>query len=384
MVESSRPFLIHAPKKSRLFSTSTLTTLVITFQGAQALDQVILAFQGNLLANNVSLDKIFSYIALLGLLRLPAAFWITSSYHYTEFNDAVHDMVNKQRKTGSGIELLETDETALIERHETSPHRIAQRFSPTQGWRGMFIRAFYFLFMGGLFTVSLMAFKPWMKIKYPLYTWNASGLGITILYQIISIMTVAILFFCFCSKRSSTTIIPCISHTWYKLYTIFLFAICTAVVIVAAVQTKKTPCGVYTAFTFGSGGLCGNSTFVGTPQGTADIVRPGANWFGIAPSEAFGIALRNKTGSSNETTDVVRIISVQGWCKVKKVESTQYARTMNMNVSTPLSHWWDWLGIGTLDTWAGRSAYSKEIRGVFKGVDLFDNLACIKKHYMDH
>ncbi|KAH8687515.1 hypothetical protein BGZ60DRAFT_9612 [Tricladium varicosporioides] len=170
MVESSRPFLTHAPNTPRLFSTSILTTLVITFRGAQALDQVILAFQGNLLANNVSLHKVFSYIALLGLLRLPAAFWITSNYHYTEFNDAVHDMVNKRKTGGFEFEFLEADETSLIERHKNSPKRIPQHFSPSQGWRGIFICVLYFLFMGGLLTISLMTFKPWYRITVPLYT----------------------------------------------------------------------------------------------------------------------------------------------------------------------------------------------------------------------
>jgi hypothetical protein len=52
----------------------------------------------------------------------------------------------------------------------------------------------------------------------------------------------------FLRGRSTNSIIPCHNTVWYKIYTGMVMAFMAVLVILACLETRKTPCGVYTTY----------------------------------------------------------------------------------------------------------------------------------------
>jgi hypothetical protein len=68
-------------------------------------------------------------------------------------------------------------------------------------------------------------------------------------------------------RGSSNLVLPCIGRWWYKLYTVVFFAFMFSVFVIAAVGTRRAPCGRFTAETArwdSDQGLCPNSTYIST------------------------------------------------------------------------------------------------------------------------
>jgi hypothetical protein len=59
-------------------------------------------------------------------------------------------------------------------------------------------------------------------------------------------MTIAILAFYILRGDTNTTVIPCVNHTWYKIYTGAFFVMMVILLMVSALETGKTPCGTLT------------------------------------------------------------------------------------------------------------------------------------------
>ncbi|RDW74235.1 hypothetical protein BP5796_07677 [Coleophoma crateriformis] len=92
MMERSRRFCTHAPPRRRtaILSTDSAKTIIISLQGAQALYSLVtgvLQYYG--IGNSsfdytIAVDSLFSPLAVLGLLRLYAASWLTNDYFYVD------------------------------------------------------------------------------------------------------------------------------------------------------------------------------------------------------------------------------------------------------------------------------------------------------------
>lgn len=93
---------------------------------------------------------------------------------------------------------------------------------------------------------------------------------LNITYLIFLSVTLFTYAYYFIRGRSATTVIPCIFSLWYFIYTLILFAMMLLLVIVAAIETRKTPCGMYTTW---PGDVCGeiylNSSATDQPVGLA-------------------------------------------------------------------------------------------------------------------
>jgi hypothetical protein len=90
ILQASREFCAQLPRTRRneLFSASTATTVVVILQGLQRvyeLNMGILGGRGYSLT--VALDYIFVPLAVLGLLRLSAAPWLTDHYAYASIQN---------------------------------------------------------------------------------------------------------------------------------------------------------------------------------------------------------------------------------------------------------------------------------------------------------
>lgn len=78
---------------------------------------------------------------------------------------------------------------------------------------------------------------------------------------------------------TTTTIIPCISATWYKIYSITVTCLIVSLVAVSIIETRSTPCGIWTV----TGGFDGD--YWSCKSGDSEFIRVypglGGNAFGI-------------------------------------------------------------------------------------------------------
>ena len=85
MVASSFPYIAQLPERSRviLLSASSLKSLIVAIQGLSALWLLVGNLTGGFYAASLAVDSIFGPLAVFGLLRLCAAFWLIEYFVYS-------------------------------------------------------------------------------------------------------------------------------------------------------------------------------------------------------------------------------------------------------------------------------------------------------------
>ena len=89
MVLKSKPFCTQIPEHNRisLLSESAAKTFVVTLQGAQGIWDLSAVFRHQDFSATIALPTIFSPLAIYGLLRLMAAFWLSDDTGYINVGD---------------------------------------------------------------------------------------------------------------------------------------------------------------------------------------------------------------------------------------------------------------------------------------------------------
>jgi hypothetical protein len=116
--------------------------------------------------------------------------------------------------------------------------------------------------------------------------------------------------------RSTTTIIPCITSCWYKVYTAFLGLLAFLLILAAALETKKTPCGKHTTL--------GKNNFV-------EVC--GEKFFNASTTEGlFGVA-ELVTVPMQMAKTRMELHKFDGWCSGKLDSAVFFSA--NITASTP-------------------------------------------------
>lgn len=105
----SRAFCTRIPSLRRisLTSISAATTLIVTIQGVQSVYPPLAGFFGGegssigYFAFSLAFNSIFFAIAFLGLMRLPAALWLTDDYSYMD----IDRMERRRGEEADGVEM---------------------------------------------------------------------------------------------------------------------------------------------------------------------------------------------------------------------------------------------------------------------------------------
>ncbi|KAI0131866.1 hypothetical protein BJ170DRAFT_717672 [Xylariales sp. AK1849] len=240
MVADSVRYRTRMPESSRLemLSTEMLETIITTLQGIQ----FAWLFVGGTVNysefnRHMGLDGIFSPLACFGLLRLFAATWLTSDFTYIIPVVLTDPAIN-------------SDSSVPIASHPVtgSQAQIAHdsNYRTPSYWPSRIFRALYiFIILGyvGLATIYLIvtpALSSWTAIL------TATVFFVALFYFILAIMSFAIIGY-YLLRGHTSTIIPCISHPLYKVYTIFLMIAMVALFVIAALETRKTACGKFTS-----------------------------------------------------------------------------------------------------------------------------------------
>ncbi|KAF2463048.1 uncharacterized protein BDR25DRAFT_338027 [Lindgomyces ingoldianus] len=213
----------------RILSATTLKTLITTLQGIAAIYALVAERTGAGASNYdplMGVDMVFSPLAVLGLLRLCAAAWLTEDFTYAS---------------------PESTPDPPVAQDAASPKPNARFRAPSSSWPSRCFRTFYLILCAGLWTLSLIYTVP---VFHSLLFTTTSFLS-SIFYLVlstISFLTHAFYFF----RGRTTTVLPCISHTWYKIYTLVIISLMVVLVIMASIETNRAPDGTYTSLRLGN------------------------------------------------------------------------------------------------------------------------------------
>jgi magnesium-transporting ATPase (P-type) len=192
----------------------------------------------------VALPDIFRPLAIAGLFRLPASLWLTDDYHYN------------------------TDAWKLKRDQQDCPNKESPSAPPPKRYTLKYflvigLRALFLLPTMALLFLALYYFKPNPRAT----AGTASTLLINMLYVVFLTVTLVTTSAYTIRGQSNTTVIPCINSIWYMCYTCLLFSCAFLLLILTALQTRKTSCGQYTTYPVDQGldhFLCSNVSVPGT------------------------------------------------------------------------------------------------------------------------
>jgi hypothetical protein len=263
----SRAWLIKVPKQTYvpLLSASSLTTIVLTLQGVQASFIIFSPFNRDSTYHiGQGLPNVFIAIAILGLMRLPAALWLSDDYGYLDRaqkaggsgRNAVETSAATMKEVGGHLLELEprtskranaTHTTAIVSPLSTALSNLSEvtttderRLHFSHSSLGLAYRVWWFLSITGLLSAAAVSTSRliWAYPRSFRYI-SLSHLLTNILYFVISTACVLITSTYIFLGRTTSTLIPCIHATWYKMFTVVLAALGLVIVLVAALETRQ-------------------------------------------------------------------------------------------------------------------------------------------------
>ena len=253
MMLKSRAFCTRIPSLRRIsfVSVSMATTVIVTIQGIQSVYSPLQGYSDGNYAFGLAFDTIFFSLAFLGLMRIPAALWLTEDFSYADINriqrrageemedlelEAVSTKSPARARTLSDIGLLAADSALLI-----SPEEI---FYPSNCWRSMIIRVIFLTPLVGSLALS----TAYIGQSQPGYGnfFTGTHLVLILFYLAVTVGAVVTFMIYFWKGNTGDTVLPCIGQTWYKIYTGVLIFLAVAAMVVSGLETRKTKCGTYT------------------------------------------------------------------------------------------------------------------------------------------
>lgn len=256
MMVRSRAFCTRVPSLSRIrfASISAATTVIVTIQGVQSVYSPAQGFFDGSYSYQVSFETVFLSIAFLGLMRLPAALWLTEDFSYSNV------------ETTRGVE-EEPDERMELERMASKPDSFRslasvgllainderlpweQRLSlssahPPNSWRSLVIRGLFVIpvvvALGGAIGLAAQS-QP----DYGMF-FTGTHVALISFYMTLSTGVIVILSYYFWTGQTRTTVLPCVCSLWYKVYTAMMAVLILVVLVIAGLETRRSPCGIYT------------------------------------------------------------------------------------------------------------------------------------------
>jgi hypothetical protein len=249
MVIASLPYCTSLPEHSRaeLLSSETLKTTIIMLQSLQALFVLGSGIRSSAIITSLDyqdgVDSIFFPMAVFGFFRIVAAGWLTHNYSYTA-RDTIWMELATHFADPLAEPLAERPERADMARIEIDRDLATDRFKPTSYWPSVLFRGIYLALLLGVWVLALFQATPllgsiWIK--------SVTTLLEGVFYFFFMTATCVIFLWHLFREGSRSTIIPCISRPWYRLYTIILWGFMLVMFIIACCETRRMPCGRYTS-----------------------------------------------------------------------------------------------------------------------------------------
>jgi hypothetical protein len=149
-----KPSILYTGPKSashQFYLHQRATTLIVITQGVQSVYSPVQGFFDGNYAFSLAFDSIFYSLAFLGLMRLPAALWLTEDYSYMDI-DKVESTAGEEMD-GAEMEVVTTkpgsiralSTTGLPARDSRFSTPQQEMFHPSNSWRGMLIRIVFLI-----------------------------------------------------------------------------------------------------------------------------------------------------------------------------------------------------------------------------------------------
>jgi hypothetical protein len=262
----SRAWLIKVSEQSYvpLLSASSLTTAILTLQGVQA-SFIIFRFLNPDTTYHIGqgLPNVFIPIAILGLMRLPAALWLSDDYGYLDIAQTAGNSGRNAVETSAatmeevGDRLLELEpraskcanvtHTTIVSPLSTTLSNLSgititdkRRLHFSNSPLGLAYRVWWSLSITGLLSAAAVScsYLIWGNARSFRYI-SMSHLLTNIMYFALTTATVLITNTYIFLGRTTSTLIPCIHATWYKMFTVMLAAMGLVIVLIAALETRQ-------------------------------------------------------------------------------------------------------------------------------------------------
>jgi hypothetical protein len=258
---------LYLPDKDKthagIISGSTMQTATVTMQGIQAIYNVIsmlFPLGGYFMG---ALGGLFVPIALLGLVRLPAAPWLSTNYALihieishgpskkTEYCD-VNCGDRDSAKTGLRTEVTHLEDdgrantntcTSTNKNTNTNTNTdtdTKMNLRPESDWCARLYRIWWALSMGALALLCLIADIQgfWIQEVFSATIFVERLMYLVLIGGLFLIHVIYIL-----KRRTRTTIIPCIGSLWYTIYTYVLIFLAVVCFVLACLETRIISCG---------------------------------------------------------------------------------------------------------------------------------------------
>jgi hypothetical protein len=248
----SQAFCVSLPdgKHVALISESTLKTVIVTLQGA---DSLYFLLKGYLSASNdnyqdtASVGSIFFPLAIFGLLRLVACFWLTEDFVYTNCEELQTSAASVN--TPEQIELVPRNKLLPIELLNNSDAWTGEDYRHPNSWQSWLFRSLFLLSILGLIVLCLWDFKPAPNLGDESFTMTVFTLIIS--YTFFLVISAIVYGYYFVRGCNKTTVLHCVTSLWYQIYTGVLLALALLLLIFASIETRQSACGYFTTWPIG-------------------------------------------------------------------------------------------------------------------------------------
>lgn len=245
MVTSSLPCCALLPDSTTMnvLSVSMLKTIITTLQGVQAAVGLAGAMAGTLseIPDQPGLDFAFGPLAVLGLLRLVASTWLSDDFAYSSVTSGATSIMMQEipqtRQRGMSCDSLLQD---------CRSHMVTElRYRPRSFWPSRIFRLLFSTILLAAWTLALC----WTLIPDKVLGRSLSNTTTTFVqtvFYFITFSATAIIYLWYSVQGQATsTILPCVSRPWFKVYSILWMLFAAILVILSSIETHKTRCGLY-------------------------------------------------------------------------------------------------------------------------------------------
>jgi hypothetical protein len=174
MVHVAAPLCLRYPESTHveLMSLTMLKTIITTLQGVSALYTLIGAVSGAALpgiAVGFGVDTLFFPLAILGLLRLFAATWLTEDFVYGSrtmtYGDGMSEILLQSECAPSRKATDLDSETSYSRSNNLDPFLItpsqhSEFVPPGKSWKSRFFRLLFILVLGGVWAIAILSVTP--------------------------------------------------------------------------------------------------------------------------------------------------------------------------------------------------------------------------------
>jgi hypothetical protein len=313
MPEKSREYYVALPDNTHttFLSGSTVQTLIVTLQGAAA---IYILVRGLIPRDEfstsaiISVGTVFYFLAVFGLLRLMASFWLTDDFSYVNHEDLQADQATipaedpKSNASSEKTQLPKVRSRPNYERFDIPGSLIGEDYTSPNSWQSRLFRGFFLLPIIGLVIVCIFYLSP-IGAGATSYLLTFSEFILILFYLFFLFASTIIYMVYFVRGHTTTTVLPCVSSVWYQLYTGVLLALALVLVIVTSIETRRTSCGYYATWP-SSFDYC-----IGVPVASDYNATQGV--FGLA---VIGETYNPDFNTSGEPVNQTSVVFFNGWC----------------------------------------------------------------------